>query len=154
MEARSIITGMTATLVLDRILKLAAQKGLLEEWSFFGFPFPRFMLHENCGAAFDLPVPRGITIGISAVLIIIIFIFLARAWNVDLSRRSGLILLLAGALSNFYDRVRFGCVIDVIEAVPGSIWNIADVLIIAGIVILLFSKKARGTKSNVQNPDD
>lgn len=151
---------MTATLVLDRVLKLAAQKGLLEGWSFFGFPFPRFVFHENCGVAFNLPVPRSIIIGVSAILIIIIFIFLARAWGADLSRRNGLALLLAGALSNFYDRLRFGCVIDVIEVVPGSIWNIADILIIAGIIILLFSKKPEvrnpksETKSNDQNPND
>lgn len=138
-----IITGMTAVLVLDRILKLAAQKGLLDTWSFFGLPFPHFVLHENTGIAGSIPVPPLVIIGLSAIIILLIFFFLARAWGTHVAQRNAFVLLLAGALSNFYDRAHFGYVIDMIEVFPGSIWNIADVLIVAGIVMLLFSKKSK-----------
>ena len=50
-------------------------------------------------------------------------------------------LILAGALSNIFDRMQYGAVIDYF-AVPliGLFFNLADVMICAGILLLLFRR--------------
>lgn len=44
----------------------------------------------------------------------------------------GLVLILAGALSNIIDRVAFGCVIDFIDLKIWPVFNLADAFIVLG----------------------
>jgi signal peptidase II len=46
-------------------------------------------------------------------------------------------LITAGAASNLADRISHGCVIDFIKLGPLPIFNIADILITAGTIILI-----------------
>ncbi len=52
---------------------------------------------------------------------------------------AGFSLIILGGLSNFFDRIFFGYVIDWIKIfiLPISIFNIADLMIIGGITILI-----------------
>jgi signal peptidase II len=81
------------------------------------------------------------------------------AWVVALERRISLpafmacALLLAGAMGNFIDRVRWdGLVIDFLNLGVGrlrtGIFNVADVSIMAGAAILLLESLARGTPTD------
>ncbi|MFC1644821.1 signal peptidase II [Patescibacteria group bacterium] len=54
------------------------------------------------------------------------------------------ILIVAGAFANLIDRMRFGCVIDFIDLKIWPVFNLADVFIFLGAVILainIFRKK-------------
>jgi len=48
----------------------------------------------------------------------------------------GLLLILSGAVSNLADRMHFGCVVDFIDLKFWPVFNLADVFITAGVIIL------------------
>lgn len=107
----------------------------------------------NYGAAFSLLAEAGgwqrwfftaLAVVISAVLLA----WLARIPRGDWRTALPLALVVAGALGNLVDRLRFGYVVDFIDVLywPGRHWpafNIADACIVVGAVLLvLFSMKA------------
>ena len=73
-------------------------------------------------------------------LVIIFIIFLIR--KSDLISRYALLLVLGGALGNFYDRLFYKAVPDFIDFHVGNfhwfIFNIADIFITAGVLFLIF----------------
>lgn len=133
-----MVTGVL--LALDRALKLAAQYGLTEGWSFFDF-YPRLTLHQNYGLAFDLPLGRITIIIITTIVLATLCVWLIRIWNTQPSTRNALVFVVAGAASNLFDRVFYGFVIDTIEFFPRSIWNVADIMIVVGLLMLLRPRK-------------
>jgi len=82
---------------------------------------------------------------IGAVLLLLLFLFF-RSWQKkDFLLTTGFSLIILGGLSNFFDRIIFGYVIDWLRIffLPISIFNIADLMIIGGIITLVgkFFKK-------------
>ena len=83
----------------------------------------------------------------------------------------GIGLLLAGALGNFYDRAALGAVRDFIQFLPGRrlpdgwawpggnpeltpwVFNLADVLLVTGVVILMFHVRRRRTRRKARKLD-
>lgn len=138
MKAHTTIAVTAGLLALDRVLKFAAQYGLTEGWSFFDF-YPRLTLHKNYGLAFDLPIARIAIVAVTAIILVVLIVWFMRIWRSEPRTRSALLLVVVGATSNLFDRVAFGSVIDTIEIFPRSIWNIADIMIVAGLLILIRS---------------
>lgn len=108
-------------------------------------PFLSLKYVLNPGSAFGFlaganPVPRMVffaVVGLAAVFVITILAARAKT-------RTGLAayaLVLAGAAGNFIDRIREGSVTDFIDLHAGAmhwwIFNVADVAITAGVVLLL-----------------
>jgi signal peptidase II len=54
--------------------------------------------------------------------------------------RAGLLLVLAGALGNYIDRVARGYVVDFIHVIHWPVFNVADVLIVVGGAMLLLQR--------------
>ena len=54
-------------------------------------------------------------------------------WNL----KFGFLLIVSGAISNIIDRLAFGCVIDFIDLRFWPVFNLADVFISAGAIIIL-----------------
>lgn len=50
-----------------------------------------------------------------------------------------IILIIAGAIGNMIDRLRFGCVIDFINLKFWPVFNLADIFITLGAILLLYS---------------
>jgi len=76
---------------------------------------------------------------IGVVLLLLFFLFF-RSWQKkDFLLATGFSLIILGGLSNFFDRIIFGFVIDWLRifVLPISIFNIADLTIIGGIIILM-----------------
>ena len=63
--------------------------------------------------------------------------------NIPIRYLFGLVLVIAGASSNLIDRVFFGFTIDYLRILT-SVINVADIMIISGVLILLLPKKERG----------
>lgn len=145
--------------VFDRILKLAALK-----WS--GFFIIRatfgagFGLVKNFGIGFRISLPAYITIPFTVAILGII------AWQIYrlLAVKSGKVVfslslfgrafIFAGGLSNLFDRVAYGYVVDYLSFYlknDGFAFNAADVLIVTGAGALLFvwsiKKKKDGYKT-------
>lgn len=123
-------------IALDRALKIAAQYGLIEGWSFFDF-YPRLTLHQNYGLAFGLPFGRIAIIAVTTLVLAALIVWLIQIWRTRPSIRKALIFIIIGAASNLFDRIFYGFVIDTIEFFPRSIWNVADIMILVGLFILM-----------------
>ncbi len=135
-----IILVLVTLLVLDRLLKIVLLKNLLASQAFFNW-YPRLTLHQNYGVAFDLAVPHMIIVVMSVLLVILVGALFIKIQKKQVPLAIALAFIFVGAVSNLYDRIFYGFVIDTIELFPRSIWNIADVLILFGLIRIVFMKK-------------
>jgi signal peptidase II len=123
--------------VADRILKIIALKGA--EQHIFGDWF-NFALYRNSGIAFSLQT------GLDPLWLIIVVVIGAAFWlhrAYRASNRNEIIALTAiilGALSNIYDRIVFGAVLDYFELFKLNVSNLADWLIVFGAAWLVYSE--------------
>jgi signal peptidase II len=102
---------------------------------------------RNPGAAFSFlagasPAFRSIfflVVGVAAILLILHYLRMRR--TDDISMVVPLALILAGAVGNLIDRVRFGEVVDFLDVYVGSFhwpaFNVADSAITTGAVLLI-----------------
>ncbi len=77
---------------------------------------------------------------IGAAILLLLFLFF-RSWQKkDFLLATGFSLIIFGGLSNFFDRIFFGYVIDWLRIffLPISIFNIADIIIAGGFLCLIF----------------
>ncbi len=76
---------------------------------------------------------------IGATLLLLLFLFRRNWQKKNFLLMTGFSLIILGGLSNFLDRIIFGYVIDWFRVffLPISIFNIADLMIIGGIVALI-----------------
>ncbi len=107
----------------------------------------KYVYAENTGAAFgflkEAPPTLRDTIFFSLTLIVLLAIF-GIIVRTEARHRAVLIALtaiLAGAIGNFIDRIRYGYVIDFIDMFLGSYhwptYNVADIGISCGVVLLM-----------------
>jgi signal peptidase II len=97
---------------------------------------------ENTDVAFNLlrwipPDVRSPLLIVSGALAIIAVCALLLQRRVTGWRRAGLLLVLAGALGNYIDRLARGYVVDFIHVTHWPVFNVADVLITVGGALLL-----------------
>ena len=150
--ARSTADTWMVVGVLDQITKQLVMANLqlgqmIPVTSFFDL-----VLVFNTGAAFSFLAEHGgwqrwfftvLAIGISAGLVV----WLARTPRSDWRTALPFALIVAGAVGNVIDRLRFGYVVDFVDWYVGSwhwpAFNVADSAIVVGAVLLvLFSFKA------------
>ncbi|HDQ22862.1 MAG TPA: signal peptidase II [Candidatus Uhrbacteria bacterium] len=101
----------------------------------------QLVFSPNENMAFGLAMPQFIII----ILIIIILIFLSYLWWLSLIKASlahvlAVSLIILGALSNLIDRLIFGYVIDYINVFIWPVFNLADCLIVAGVLLYIISE--------------
>jgi len=77
---------------------------------------------------------------IGTVILLFLFLFFKSWQKRDSLLMMSFSLIILGGLSNFFDRIYFGYVVDWIRVffLPISIFNIADIMIISGILCLIF----------------
>jgi len=103
---------------------------------------------KNSGAAFglfsDSPAPwkTPLLVGVSAALLIGLVGMVWKARRLGWLASAGFALIFGGALSNLYDRVRMGRVVDFIDVYYRSYhwatFNVADSAIVIGAGFLIF----------------
>jgi len=98
-----------------------------------------FVYMPNAFIAFSLPLSGSILSALIALIIAALLIFLLRALKKGESPWLifGWGLILAGALSNFYDRLGRGSVVDYLYLKHFTVFNLADVFITLGILAVL-----------------
>ena len=104
-------------------------------------PVIGYQTFPNYHFAFSLPLPSFIMYAIYLILLVSLVAWYARLPIKDNATTFSVILIMAGALSNIFDRITLGYVRDFIFIFWGNIFNIADVYIIAGIIGLLKAKQ-------------
>ncbi len=145
-----------AIFLLDRISKIyvidQSKKSLSN--NLFLSDYLNISLMWNEGIAFGLFAfdesffYNFITILIIMVIIIVFFMILKNKGY----KKYSLILILGGALGNLYDRIFFGAVPDFIDFHIGDfhwfVFNVADIFISIGVIIMILSEFMVTKKSN------
>jgi len=119
-------------ILLDQITKLVFSSRDFFFWAM------RVHLVKNFGLGFSL------NFGLLTNLIVIIFALLFFVYYYFSHRRElswpgkiAFVLVLAGAVSNIADRLYLGYVRDFLDLGLGFTFNLADVMVVAGLVIIL-----------------
>lgn len=123
----------------DRLLKTAFNNGI---WRDRAFDLLGDHLQLRFGAnylmAFSWPVSVGV-ISFASALIVAAMAYCA--WTARRHRAFAeyamWLIIIAGAISNLLDRLVFGYVVDYLSFVDLSVFNLADVMIAAGLVGLI-----------------
>src|SRR6056297_327712 len=123
MKHSTLFIPITITLlVLDQLLKYLAIKNILPDLG----GYLAYVCNPN--------ISWGIPLGGFWFWILWIIIMLILAYLLAQSFNFGLLLILAGAISNAIDRLIHGCVIDYINLGFFPIFNLADAMITVGVV--------------------
>ncbi|MBD3360745.1 signal peptidase II [Candidatus Peregrinibacteria bacterium] len=100
--------------------------------------FFQFQYSENTGIAFGIPIRQDILIIITIVLLLFVIYLYTREFKIEkkLSQTTA-VLVLAGGLGNLIDRVFRGYVIDFISIWKYPDFNIADIYITVGVLLMI-----------------
>jgi len=142
-----VIAG--AVFVLDQVTKAAVDRLIPEHTTVPVLPRFLNLIHtKNAGAAFglfsDSPAvwKTVLLILVSSLLLGVVIAVMWRNQRLRWQTGVGLALILGGALSNLFDRIRFGRVVDFIDAYFRSYhwytFNLADAAIVVGAGLLVF----------------
>ena len=124
-------------IILDRLTKWF----ILKNPDFYSGNLVRLKLFKNSKLYF-IPLDSVLLCFlIGVVLLLLLFLLFKTLKQKSFLLTTGFSLIILGGLSNFFDRLYFGYVIDWIRIfiLPVSIFNIADVMIIAGILCLILA---------------
>ena len=141
---------LVATAGCDRVTKHLAVTTLAgqPEQSYLGDTV-RLDYHENAGGFLSAgagwrPETRIVVFQIANGTFLLGTFFLAFRYKWSRLGRAGLVIFLAGGVSNLIDRIAFGSVIDFLNIGVGpfrtGIFNVADVAIMAGVALLVLEQ--------------
>ena len=127
---KKVIFGNSVILIiflLDRFIKL------------FCRAMPDFLFFKNHYIAFGLPFPENILIILITVILFLLFIFLVKSYQKrDIFLILSLTFIILGAVSNLIDRLFYVYVIDYINIPFFTVFNLADTMIVMGIIMLIY----------------
>ena len=125
-------------LLLDRITKYLVVYNMSYLESIPVIPNFFYLTYTfNKGAAFSILQGRTIFLIIVTILaLMFVFYFLYKLPKTNRFMRFSLGLTTAGIVGNFIDRIRFGQVVDFFDFRFFPIFNIADICIVVGIILV------------------
>lgn len=145
----ALASGIVA---IDQATKLIATGVLLEgEPVRVLGPVMCFTLQHNTGAAWGILAAhtRWLT-WVAGVLVLLLALCGLRVARLPRLIAAGLPLLLGGALGNLADRIRLGAVVDFIDFHIWPVFNVADIAIVAGAVLIGYHLARHETTSGCQ----
>ncbi|MDF2546854.1 MAG: lspA [Anaerosolibacter sp.] len=127
-------------IALDQISKQYVQGNLLENES---IPIIHNIFHityvHNYGAAFGILRNQKLFFIIMTLAVVIgTFFFLRTQEKVHPAMKFSLTLIIAGAIGNLIDRIQFGYVRDFFDFRVWPVFNIADMAIVCGAILLSY----------------
>lgn len=142
-------------IIIDQLSKII----ILNKGSFVINDIFSIEVCTNTGMAFGFNSGNIKNIFLSIFVIFIVISFMKRqAELIDFKTNISLCLILGGAFGNLVDRFFRGGIIDFIKIYNFPIFNVADIFIVAGwillvIFLIIFSGKNRGETVEKQNKD-
>lgn len=124
-------------IISDRLLKfLAINHFFIQSKEIIG-NFFKLNYISNYNIAFSLPLSGWwlnivIILTILALIHYLIYLIIKK----DQTKVSLVLLIIIGASSNLFDRIKYGYVIDYLDLKYFTIFNLADVMIVFGVVCL------------------
>ncbi|MCR5834259.1 MAG: signal peptidase II [Selenomonadaceae bacterium] len=105
----------------------------------------------NPGAAFGiLSNQRIFLLLIGAVLIVVTAYFYPMLKKASLCLQVGASMILSGAVANLIDRIQTGYVVDFLDFRIWPVFNIADIAIVSGMVLMVYTIIFRLDESTVK----
>lgn len=136
------LLGAVLFIILDRLLKTIAQ----HIWSLEPKKIASYLqltFTKNYDAAFSLPTIIDPIIIIIPLVIILCYYFVRSLKTENNLKTIGLLFIIVGAASNLYDRLLYGYIIDYIDIKYFTVFNLADVMIGGGIILLLLKNSQK-----------
>lgn len=149
MKNKKLIFSIMFILILVSIDQLSKYL-ILEGNGIFINDFFSIEISKNTGMAFGFNSGNFSNILLSIFVIIIVINFMKKQSElIDFKTNISLCLILAGAFGNLIDRFVRGGIIDFIRIYKFPIFNIADIFIVSGWILvvmflIIFSGKNRG----------
>jgi len=96
--------------------------------------------HANYGISLGIELPYALSVGLMVVFLLFLLWIFFRPQNLSSMMLAGLIFSIAGGLSNLIDRINFGFVRDFVFLSSWlPIFNLADILVVSGVALILWS---------------
>ncbi|MFH2063362.1 MAG: signal peptidase II [bacterium] len=133
--------------VVDLILKWTAMSYGAK---FFLGPIG-FELFLNKGIIFSLPVPKTIYLPIATAAWLAMTAWLAIETKKRGSNIPGLTFIVLGAASNLFDNFRFGATVDYLIFFSRSAINLADIMIVIGVLLLIATGQRKTAPEKTAN---
>lgn len=103
-------------------------------------------IHKNFGLAFDIPFRKEFILIISLIIGYFLVKMVIRNFYVRPKISFACLLIILGALGNIFDRIIYGFTVDYIIILGKSAFNISDLVIIFGVLLLLVSSRRNKTE--------
>jgi signal peptidase II len=138
-----VLATLAVVLTADQVTKQLADSSLRRGESVNVFLGLDITNTRNRGVAFGALDGSGVVVGvlIGLALVLLVGYFALNASRPLLWLPVG--MLLGGALGNLADRAREGAVIDFIDPVAWPAFNLADTMIVVGVLALLYVVEGR-----------
>lgn len=136
MKIKKICSAVIFLIIIDQISKFFAESYLAYGRIELLGDFLSLSLAHNTGAGFSIMKGNNFLLIFLNLIIILLLIFYY--YRYDKRNHLAFLLIIAGAMSNMIDRVYHGFVIDYVKIGTFPVFNIADVLITVGAVLLIF----------------
>lgn len=133
-----ILLLLALVIALDQLSKFFIRQSLEIGESLPLIGFLHITHHVNPGAAFGILGERTALVTLISLCLIVLIAGYLLTHGYKGGSQLGLCLILAGALGNTVDRLRFGYVIDFIDLRFWPIFNLADSSITAGVFVILW----------------
>ena len=147
----SIAVIAAAVLVLDQITKIWAVSALDRDTIHVVWKL-QLRLVRNPGTAFSLGEGKGPLLGVVACIIVVVLVRFARQPR-SLTSAVGIALILGGAVGNVVDRIvrsphgfLKGHVVDFIDFKFWPVFNVADMGVTCGIILVIFELQEAGRR--------
>ncbi|HSV31195.1 MAG TPA: signal peptidase II [Atribacteraceae bacterium] len=139
-KALSFLLPFIGALVLDQATKWWASRTLIHRSITVVEGLFELRLAFNIGSAFGLVLLNPLWLGVLTVAVSLFFLgLIPRVPQAGISYYAGTGLFLGGAWGNLLDRFRWGHVIDFLNPSFWPTFNVADVVIIAGLVLVFLN---------------
>lgn len=133
------MTLITLFIFIDQITKIFATKLVESKVVIKGLLNLTYV--ENRGAIFGLMQGSNYIMAVlSAIICIVLAIYLARLLKDGQTPSIGFYMVIAGGIGNIIDRIFRGYVIDFIDTPFIATFNVADMLVVIGACIIILSQ--------------
>jgi len=118
---------------LDRLLKFLAVKKIFDPPAKIFGDFFQLKFAGNEGIAFSFPIFAPVLNFLIIFIIVSLIYYLSHLFKEkEFYRAAFMLFIIFGAMSNFADRLRYGYVVDYLNLKYFTVFNLADVMIVAG----------------------
>ena len=128
-----LVLGLALVIILDQITKFLAGYSMVD------IGWLKIIEHNNSGILFGVNLPYNLIIILSLLFLMILLglFFFSKLSN--FIYYLGIILSFSGGVSNLIDRVRFGFVRDFLSLDFWPIFNLADMTIVIGVILIIYA---------------